>query len=93
MVIWGGYKATTDTYFGDGAVYDPVANTWDAVITVNGLGKRTKASSVWTGSSLIIWGGIYDLFGSYGVGATYNIQNGTWIELPSSSFLHLYQKL
>jgi N-acetylneuraminic acid mutarotase len=93
MVIWGGYKATINKFLGDGAVYDPAANTWDAVITVNGPGERSNASSVWTGSSLLIWGGFSDEFGSYGVGATYNYQNGIWNDLPSSSFLHLYQKL
>lgn len=60
MIVWGGYWTTGGpvTYYNSGGLYDPVANSWTATSTGSGVPSgRTGHTAVWTGSSMIIWGG------------------------------------
>jgi hypothetical protein len=59
LLIWGGRtlragKWTTPSH---GLAYDPSTNRWSALPTAP-LRGRTEANGVWTGSQLIVWGGI-----------------------------------
>ena len=93
MIIWGGCSFESDTnrcYFQDGAGYDPETHTWRQI---NGKGAprgRTLHPAVWTGTEMVLWGGVNDA-GTAGVkdpkrylrtGALYNPTTDTWTELP-----------
>jgi hypothetical protein len=68
MIIWGGDDFVLtgveiprfDAAQYSGARYDPVSDTWTALPTptkeIMGVVKHT---AVWTGSALVIWGGLY----------------------------------
>ncbi|MCA1846942.1 MAG: hypothetical protein LC792_27850, partial [Actinobacteria bacterium] len=63
VMFWGG--GSTDNNPGDvppatitpgGAAYDPAADRWDALPAAP-LTPRARATAVWTGRELIVWGG------------------------------------
>ncbi|MFN7972586.1 MAG: hypothetical protein U0166_09590 [Acidobacteriota bacterium] len=82
MIVWGGQVANhfpTNT----GGRYDPVTDSW----TPTGLGAGTPSprevhTAVWTGQTMIVWGGQY--FGTLGDGASYDPVADSWNTLPSS---------
>lgn len=58
MLVWGGLTYSSSyTPLNDGAAYNPSADTWTAMPPAP-LSARYRASAVWTGSELIIWGGL-----------------------------------
>jgi N-acetylneuraminic acid mutarotase len=90
MIIWGGrdgdYNNTTAIYE-TGGRYNPSADTWRPTELVNAPLARFKHSSVWTGSKMIIWGGL----GKTGVsrkevstGAVYDPLDDTWSAISQS---------
>lgn len=61
VLIWGGRQSRgtgAPAFLGDGAVYDPTANTWRAIANTGAPSPRMWHSAVWTGSEMIVWGGI-----------------------------------
>ncbi len=59
MIVWGGDNSSGGTRYGDGGRYNPTTDAWTA--TAGGAGSpsgRTLHSTVWTGSEMIIWGGL-----------------------------------
>ena len=59
MAVWGGtdVDAGSGTEFSTGAMYNPTADSWQA-ITNNGAPQgRHNHTAIWTGSAMIIWGG------------------------------------
>lgn len=60
VVAWGGYHESRSgalEFFADGATYDPVTDHW-ATIQPSPLSPRTLAAVGWTGTKLLIWGGV-----------------------------------
>jgi hypothetical protein len=59
MIVWGGTPDGT-TYFDTGGLYNPAANTWFAggTSTTNVPTARSWHTAVWTGTRMVIWGGI-----------------------------------
>jgi N-acetylneuraminic acid mutarotase len=66
MIVWGGRSGnsllTIDK--NDGSQYDPVGNTWTATATTGAPGLRSEHTAVWTGTRMIVWGGIEFVNGS-----------------------------
>jgi hypothetical protein len=60
MVVWGGYGGAD---LNSGGRYDPATDTWKATTTVNAPEARELHTAVWTGSAMLVWGGI--LNGAY----------------------------
>ncbi len=84
MIIWGGWVSTpTERWFGDGARYNPVTDTWTAVGTNGAPTPRSGAVAVWTGSEMVVWGG----YGSGGSalldGGRYNPASNTWTPMAA----------
>ena len=84
MLVWGGLtceSATTVT--NTGAFYDPVANLWSPLTAASPPAARQEHSAVWTGSSMIVWGGqdgdTPPRFN--GTGARYDDATATWFTL------------
>jgi len=94
LMVWGGYAIvgsfiTTRTNFNDGARYNLAANTWTPMSLVGAPSRRSDHSAIWSGSQMIVWGGLYaETFGgstNYNDGARYNPGANTWSALATSA--------
>jgi hypothetical protein len=56
MIVFGGYDGTQS--FNDGGIYDPFANSWTTLSTVNAPTLRNSGQGIWTGAKMIIWGSL-----------------------------------
>jgi N-acetylneuraminic acid mutarotase len=84
MLVWGG-ASSSSSFYNDGGIYDPAANTW-AVITTNGApGPRYAHSAVWTGMQMIVWGGTTNgtPISYFNDGGRFNLGSGTWDPLTT----------
>jgi N-acetylneuraminic acid mutarotase len=73
MLIWGG-NSNTGLYMPavhTGARYNPLADAWTPTSTQSAPSARTKHVAVWTGTGMIVWGGIVE-DGTATHGAIYN---------------------
>ena len=78
MVVWGG---ATGLGSGDavatGGLYEPFTDTWTAVPTGGAPSARHSHLALWTGSTMLVWGG----FGQGGYltdGGRFDPSTGTW---------------
>ena len=56
MIVWGG---VTMTYLlNTGGRYNPITDSWTATSTTNAPAARDGHTAVWTGSEMIVWGGL-----------------------------------
>jgi N-acetylneuraminic acid mutarotase len=84
MIVWGGvYQANNSgqiSYYSDGARYNPVTDTWTALSSTGAASARSNHTAVWTGSEMIVWGGVVsDGFSTYlNSGGRYNPVTNTW---------------
>ena len=60
MVVWGGYIFERGTYHKTrtGGKYNPSTNSWVATSRLNAPAARAEHTVVWTGSEMIVWGGV-----------------------------------
>ncbi len=67
MIVWGG-RVPYDPHLrvcNDGGRYDPVSDTWVPTTLDVAPVARSRHSAVWTGTSMLIWGGIWAPGSSY----------------------------
>jgi len=91
VLVWGGQAQGSPTAFGDefsdGALYDPVKNTWKPMAPWP-LAPRYGARAVWTGTRLVVWGGASAEAGDnpppLGDGAAYDPGSDHWTTLPAA---------
>jgi N-acetylneuraminic acid mutarotase len=84
MVVWGGFSYRLgDTWFGDGAQYSPVTNTWTPISLINAPSARYQMSAVWTGTAMLIWGGGNDT--GVATGDRYDPASDTWTSMITAS--------
>jgi len=58
LFIWGGVNES-GTALNSGALYDPRGDTWKVVASdANTPTPRSLATAVWTGSGIVVWGGL-----------------------------------
>jgi N-acetylneuraminic acid mutarotase len=81
MIVWGGCSFSNDvctpTALGNGGGrYDPVANSWQPTSTTGAPEARQDHTAVWSGSEMIVWGGIGATV--YANGARYDPVANTW---------------
>jgi len=77
MIVWGGEDTTTFASLNDGARYNPATDTWEPITTTGAPSGRSQHTAVWTGSEMIIWGGIAAAAWT-NTGGRYNPASGTW---------------
>jgi len=80
MLIWGGVNVpliSGPLPLSTGGRYNPSANTWAALPTLNAPGPRTAHRAVWTGDEMLIWGGT-DLTTNLNTGGRYNRAANSW---------------
>src|SRR5262245_45888622 len=65
MIVWGGsfFDDTTFEVLNTGGRYNPSTDTWTATSTTNVPTARYIHTAVWTGSEMIVWGGLDQDFG------------------------------
>jgi N-acetylneuraminic acid mutarotase len=83
MLLWGG----TTTFapggdLGDGRRYDPTTDTWTPISMTGAPAARAGASSAWTGSRWIVWGGD----SLQNDGRRYDPTTDTWSAMASPAF-------
>lgn len=79
--VWGGsapYSSSSGVR-GDGALYDPATDSW-TILPEAPLDPRTGARAVWTGTEILLFGGVagHSSEQHRGNGAAYNPSAGTW---------------
>ena len=91
MIVWAGFGASG--YLDDGARYNPAgAGSWAAIPNnlANAPAARDQHSAVWTGSEMIVWGGLGNPNGIPGGtylsdGGRYNpAGGGSWTAIPNT---------
>ncbi|MGI8684953.1 MAG: Kelch repeat-containing protein [Acidimicrobiales bacterium] len=84
MIVWGGFageESPSRSAFADGAAYDPGTDSW-AALPAAPLAARAEHVAVWTGSSMVIWGGTTNASGLVADGAAYDPAAQSWTVLP-----------
>ena len=56
MIVWGGVG--NGSYLNTGGRYNPSTDSWTATSTTNAPAARFLHTAVWTGSEMIVWGGL-----------------------------------
>lgn len=59
MIVWGGYDESAGHAVNTGGRYNPNTDTWTPTSTTNVPEGRATRTGVWTGSELIVWGGVF----------------------------------
>jgi ankyrin repeat protein/N-acetylneuraminic acid mutarotase len=95
MIVWGGSARdpqTSSDYYENGGRYDPETDTWKPISTIGAPKGRILTTAVWTGTEMVVWGGVNDAQAAngddagrfVGSGARYNPATDTWKELATS---------
>lgn len=75
MLVWGGQNGGTP--LGDGAAYDPAANTWTPLPVLGAPTGRSGHVAVWTGTEMLVAGG-EDATGPLATGSAFDPATGQW---------------
>ncbi len=77
VLVWGGYLGGYGEISKVGGRYDPATDAWSPMTAAGALSGRTAHTALWTGSTMIVWGG-----GANGVqfntGGAYNPASDAW---------------
>ena len=79
FVVWGGKSQSNSSYLKTGGRYEPTTDTWlPTAISANTAMERKDAKSIWTGSEMIVWGGVHPNLGFLNSGGRYDPITDTW---------------
>lgn len=97
MVVWGGAGNPSDPdgqFKNSGAKYNPLDDSWVSISTgANCPEGRYVHTAVWTGSQMVVWGGVTPAGGS-NTGGRYDLALNTWLststgaQCPERRFWH-----
>jgi N-acetylneuraminic acid mutarotase len=80
MIIWGGVDENNFTGFNSGGRYNPTTDSWLATSDLTGFPGRVYNSAIWSGSEMIIWGGVIATLGdALNTGGRYNPITNNWL--------------
>lgn len=87
MFMWGGYEpgALGYTIKNDGGFYDPKGDKWTIPTAKSPLAARAQHTAVWTGTEVIIWGGVDADRKGLSDGARYNPKTDTWTSVSNTN--------
>jgi hypothetical protein len=95
VLVWGGIGANGDLNSGAELLFDGkgVPTQWIAMSLANAPSPRDSHSAIWTGQSLLIWGGRNGTGTPLGDGAAFNPATNGWTTLssvnaPAARFSH-----
>jgi hypothetical protein len=80
LVVWGGTDriSNVNVFLDTGGAYDPVEDVWTPTSTVGAPSQRYRHAAVWTGTRMVIWGGLGASSDYLGTGGIYDPQTNTW---------------
>ena len=79
MIVWGGTDAIPNHLpLHTGGRYNPVTDSWTPTSVVNAPLGRYAHTTVWSGSEMIVWGGVDETFNVTNTGGRYNPVNDSW---------------
>jgi hypothetical protein len=58
MIAWGGYTYPPGSDLNTGGRYNPASDGWTPTTTANAPEARDSHTAVWTGSEMVVWGGV-----------------------------------
>src|SRR6185436_7552794 len=76
MIVWSGSDNGVNG-LNTGGRYNPNTDSWTATTTTNAPTARFGHTAVWTGSEMIVWGGIYSSL-IFNTGGRYNPSTDSW---------------
>lgn len=81
MVVWGGaHGSCTGCELDSGGVFDPVSLAWTATSKVAAPSPRKSATAVWTGTEMLVWGGLGG-GSALNTGARFDPTTNKWIAM------------
>ena len=92
MIIWGGTNNTG--MLNSGGIYNPGSDTWTTISTDDAPVERGYHTAIWTGSKMIVWGGLVAAGVYRNSGAIYDPETNTWTttsmgdDVPSARYKH-----
>src|SRR6266550_3691449 len=80
MIVWGGVHCCPLVHYNTGGRYNPSTDSWVATTTTGAPDGRNSHTAVWTGTEMIVWGGLSgEPFGQpRGDGSRYNPNSDSW---------------
>jgi hypothetical protein len=81
LIVWGGDNCfgNCGTFLNTGAYYNAAADSWGAIPTTNAPSGRRRATGVYSGSEVVVWGGQLQTGLYTNTGAHYNQSSNTWV--------------
>lgn len=84
MIIWGGHQDSAGVPTNTGASYDPTTDSWTQLTTTNAPPARSSPLAVWTGSKMIVWGGLNDVT-PLNTGGVYDPATDSWTTMTTTN--------
>ncbi|MEM7363125.1 MAG: Ig-like domain-containing protein [Pseudomonadota bacterium] len=87
LIVWGGYEINNGARvaLGSGFRFDPSTSEWEVINGAPELSPRYQMVSAWTGSELLVWGGLEDVNAPLSDGAAYDPETDVWTRLPEQN--------
>ncbi len=86
MIVWGGNAGSgSPAYVNTGGLYDPVADQWTSISPIDVPEARSGHASVWTGSQMVIWGGVNNAGAFLNTGGRYQPSPQQWSTVSTSN--------
>jgi hypothetical protein len=84
MIIWGGWSSGMGGPTNTGGRYNPLTDTWTATSTTQDAPEaRFNHTAVWTGSEMLVWGGMHSNY--LNNGGRYNVTGGNWTPISTGT--------
>lgn len=91
MIVFGGVSSENPNITNTGGIYNPITDTWRSTTQTNAPSRRYTHTAIWTGTEMVVWGGI-DFFGEItNTGGKYNPNTDTWTQTSTSGVTGLSQ--
>ena len=84
LIVWGGVSASS--YLADGGRFNPALNAWTylSATATNVPTPRQAHTAVWTGTEMLVWGGV-NSGGFLGDGGRYSPTQNRWLPVPAGA--------
>jgi N-acetylneuraminic acid mutarotase len=87
MIIWGGGETFDGIPLNTGGHYNPRKNLWQPITLTKAPKARLEHKAVWTGTEMIIWGGLNNAFALLKTGSRYDPLSDSWTAPKSKRLL------
>ncbi len=78
MLIWGGFSNSVSLDLASGGRYNPASDSWTPTSESSAPSTRAAHRAVWTGNSMIVWGGLNDELLDDNTGGRYDPSLDNW---------------